>query len=195
MNTRILFTTALLLPVCLLAWRLFNDQLGAQPAEKMNHELGELGLKLLLANLYWGALLALGWWPKFLRKYTYLRRHLGVVTFLYLLMHITFYVLKEGDVGVAVSQVFEKTYLIFGILAFLIVTALTITSNNYSVRKLGRNWKKLHKLVYVALGLVIVHFVLIEKDDWMEILPLVVPLSLLYAVRILNRFKRRPPGA
>ncbi len=189
MRAKIFFILALLIPLVVLIWQLFNGQLGAQPSEEMNHKLGELTYRLLAVNLAWGSLLALGWMPKRIRRFSLLRRHLGVVTFFYALLHVTFYVLKEGDVGVALSQLFEKTYLVIGMSALLILCALTITSNNLAMRKLKKNWKKLHRLAYLAFALATVHFGLIEKEDWYEVLPVAAPLLLLYLLRIYRSQK------
>jgi methionine sulfoxide reductase heme-binding subunit len=168
---KFIFVTLLLLPLCVLTYRLFTGQLGAQPSEEMNHDLGDMTYWLLSANLIWGALLAVELIPNKLRRYTYLRRHLGVVNFVYAFFHVVFYVLKEGDVQLAAAQMLEKVYLLFGLSAWLILLALAITSANWAVRRMKQNWKRLHRLAYVALGLGTIHFMLIEKKDWRIVLP------------------------
>lgn len=159
----------------------------------MNHGLGEITYRLLALNLIWGALLALGWVPMKLRRFTLLRRHMGVVTFFYALLHLTFYVLKEGDVTIAMEQMFEKTYLQIGLLALLILFALAITSADWAVRKLRTRWKQLHRLAYFAIALATVHFMLIEKKDWKVTLPFLIPLAILYVIRIYRSVSPPPP--
>ncbi len=188
---KIIFVLALLAPMAILTWKLFSGQLGAQPSEEMNHELGEFTYRYLAVNLIWGSLLALGWMPKGLRRWTYLRRHLGVVTFVYAIFHVAFYALKEGDVPLALAQVFEKTYLIIGLSAWCILLVLALTSTNWAVRRLGRNWKRLHRLAYFAILLATVHFYLIEKKDWRVVLPFFIPVLVLYLLRAIKSASSR----
>lgn len=184
---KMLFVSLLLAPLFLLLIELFTGKLGAQPSEEMNHELGEVTYRLLAVNLIWGSLIALNWVPAWARRLTFLRRHLGVVTFAYAALHVVFYVLKEGDPQLAIEQVAEKTYLILGFAAWLILLALALTSANWAVRLMGKNWKRLHRLAYLAILLATVHFALIEKKDWTVTLPMLVPLALLYTWRIARR--------
>jgi sulfoxide reductase heme-binding subunit YedZ len=94
------------------------------------------------------------------------RRFLGVVTFLYLVAHLFFYLVMEGLEPQAFTQLYSKLYLALGFSAWLILLALALTSNNFSVRKLGgRRWKRLHRSVYAASALITVHILLIEKAD------------------------------
>ena len=191
---KFVFVTLLLLPLAVLAWELVHGELGAQPFEKMNHELGEVTYRLLALNLIWGSLLALNWFPQRLRRYTILRRHLGVVTFVYALLHVGFYVVKEGDPALALRQMFEKLYLIVGLLTLSILFLLALTSNGASVRRLKKNWKRLHRLAYVAIALGTFHFYLIEKKDWRVTLPLLIPVLLLYLARAGAGIMRRAPS-
>ena len=173
-------------PFVWLAWRLVDGDLGAQPAEEMNHQLGLWALRLLTINLIWGSLLALGWVPMAARRLTYLRRHLGVVGFVYAFGHLAFYFVKEGDLELALTQMFTKVYLIIGLTSFTILLTLTITSADWAVRRLRKRWKTLHRLVYVAIGLSVIHFQLIEKKDWTDALPFLLPLAVLYVARVIK---------
>jgi sulfoxide reductase heme-binding subunit YedZ len=189
---KVIFVLVLLLPMFVLVYLLFTGGLGAQPSEEMNHKLGDFTFRLLTVNLIWGSLLALGWLPAPLRRFTYLRRHLGVVTFVYAFFHVTFYILKEGDVALAFRQIPEKLYLAVGLSAWIILLALAVTSANWAVRSLKKNWKRLHRLAYLAVALALFHFYLIEKKDWKVTLPLVVPLFALYLIRVLRALGAHP---
>ena len=189
--TKVAFTLACLVPFGWVVYRLVTGDLGASPAEHANHKFGLIALRLLAANLIWGALIALDLMPKASRRYVYLRRHLGVVTFVYVLGHFAFYYLKEGDLAVATTQLFTKTYLIVGLVALSILLVLTVTSADWAVRRMRARWKTLHRAVYVALALSVLHFALIEKKDWTEALPYLAPLGLLYIIR-LAKFARAP---
>lgn len=147
--------------------QIFIGDLGASPALTLNHKLGLITLSLLSANLVLGILLdflrpAPGW----IRFWVSERRFWGVSGFLILCVHVFFYFVNEAFEAKAFVQLYTKTYLIFASLAFLIMFALALTSNNFSVRKLGgKNWKRLHRTVYLAQWLVAGHVFLIEKAD------------------------------
>ncbi len=186
-----IFVLVLFIPAGVLVGQLFQGELGANPSEKINLVLGDWTYYFLASNLIWGALLAVGWMPNRLRRFTLLRRHLGVVTFVYAFLHMTFYVLKEGDVPLALTQMVEKLYLILGLISLLILFALALTSNNYSVRKLGSRWKSLHRLAYVVLPLATVHYFLIEKKDWRVTIPWLIVWMALSGVRVFKLVKKR----
>jgi len=186
-----IFVTLLLLPMAYLVWLLFNNGLGAQPSEKMNHELGRMTYWYLASNLIWGGLLAVDWVPQFLRRFTPLRRHLGVVTFVYALSHMTFYLLKEGDIPLAFQQIPAKLYLTLGMTSLFILFLLALTSNNWGVRLLRKKWKPLHRLAYLAIALATVHYFLIEKKDWRVTIPWLTVWLALMLVRGLKALSKR----
>lgn len=191
-----IFVVLLLSPLAWLAWRLFHGGLGAQPAEKINHELGRFTYYYLAANLIWGRLLALSWIPQKLRRFTLLRRHLGVVTFFFALLHMVFYLLKEGDIPLAFEQIPTKLYLTIGMISLLILFALAVTSNNWGIRKLKKRWKTLHRLAYLAIVLATVHYFLIEKKDWRVTLPwLLTWLALALIGRLKATFRSSSTSA
>lgn len=185
-----IFTISLFLPIGLLIAKLISQDLGANPSEKMNLALGDWTYYYLATNLIWGALLALNWWPQKARRFTPLRRQLGIVTFLFALLHMIFYILKEGDIPLALEQMTEKLYLIIGLSGLIILFLLAMTSNNYSVRKLKSNWKKLHRLAYLVLPLATVHYFLIEKKDWRVTIPWLTVWLALSGIRIFKSRKK-----
>lgn len=185
-----IFVTLLFVPMFWLANQAFHSELGANPPEKINLVLGDWTYYYLASNLIWGALLAIGWVPQKLRRFTLLRRHLGVVTFVYVLFHFTFYVLKEGDIQIALAQTVQKLYLILGLTGLIILFLLAMTSNNFAVRKLKGNWKKLHRLAYLVLPLATIHYFLIEKKDWRVTIPWLVVWIVLSGVRVFKAVKK-----
>lgn len=188
---------ALLIPLLYYAYRLFTADLGADPAEKLNEAFGALTMRLLLINLIWGALIHITK-LNVLRRFSILRRPLGVWTFIYAVFHVIFYFIKENDWSVSIPQVYDKLYLNFGAIAWIILGLLAITSNDFALRKLKpKKWKNLHRLVYVAFYLGVAHYALIEKADprWTVIYGL--PLTVLYLFRLIqsiasSRFFKRP---
>ena len=146
---------------------IFWKDLGASPALSLNHEMGEIALILLTLNLVLGVLLDLVKpTPTWIRMWILERRFWGVSSFLVLVLHVGFYFLNEGFEFKAWTQVYTKNYLICGALAFTILTALALTSNDWSIRLLrGKRWKQLHRFVYLAQFFILIHLLLIEKAD------------------------------
>ena len=144
--------------------------LGASPAVELNHQMGEITLVLLTANLVLGMVLDV--WrplPRILRLWVSERRFWGVSAFLVLVLHVFFYLLEQGFEMQGLTQMVTKLYLIFGTLAFLILLMLALTSNDWSVRKLrGKLWKRLHRAVYLAQSFILAHVMLIEKTDLLK---------------------------
>jgi len=162
-----IFRILLLIPFVWLGWEFYSDQIGADPAKYLNHKMGQWALYYLLINLVIGALISYSVkFPKFLRFLLINRRWLGVTTFFYLIFHFLLYLTLEGFEKQAFTQILDKTYLLLGSSAGMILLILAMTSNNFSVKKLGaKNWKRLHRSVYVASALITVHVLLIEKAD------------------------------
>lgn len=147
--------------------QIFWGDLGASPAIELNHKLGLVVLTYLTMNLVLGALLDLKKpTPLWIRTWISERRYWGVTAFLILTIHIFFYFVNEAFEWQAVEQIYTKTYLIFASLSFLILLVMALTSNNFSIRKLGgKRWKNLHRLIYLAQVLLFGHILLIEKAD------------------------------
>jgi methionine sulfoxide reductase heme-binding subunit len=166
-RTKWIFCFLLLLPMAWFVYATLTNQMGANPAERLNKKLGEFTLYLFLANLYWGSFEALIH-NRILKPWFPLRRQLGVMTFFYACMHFSSYFLREGDFDVALKQLTQKVYLLFGLSALLTLLLLAATSNNWSVRRLKfQKWKKFHRLVYAAFFLITIHVLLIEKRSWL----------------------------
>lgn len=161
------YRAMLLLPAAWWLYEIFTGQYGADPAKTYNHATGELALYYLLGNLFLGTLVGFGLrFPAWLRFLLLGRRFLGVVTFLYLAAHVFLYLAMEGFEAQAFTQLVTKLYLILGAVAWLILFFMAVTSNDFSVRRLGfRRWKALHRFVHLAAALVTVHVLLIEKGD------------------------------
>jgi len=177
---------ALFLPLAYLVLQAVQGDLGVQPAKKLNRELGTIGVRLLLLNLYLGIAIAL--WkplPVLIRPIARERRWLGVACFAYLVLHVSFYFIETADLEQAIHQMYTKRYLIFGTLAFSIIALLAATSNNFSVRRLGfKKWKRIHRTVYLALTLASIHVLSIEKGDTVMALIYFVPVGILEGFRL-----------
>ncbi len=192
MMKSIIFRILLLSPIGFWIFSIFAGQLGAEPVKELNHQTGEVALYYLMLNLLLGILIS---WPvKFKPALRFLlaeRRFLGVLNFVFLIAHVFFYFALEGFAFMALEQMWTKTYLIVATLAWLIMLVLTMTSNNFSVKKIGaRNWKKLHQAVYVATILITVHVMLIEKTDLIKYGILFFILWSLQIIRFIRNYKK-----
>ena len=154
------------LPFALLLWDTFTGGLGADPIQSIEHRLGRTALYLLVAGLAVTPLLRLTGIS--LMRF---RRALGVLCFAYALPHVLAWIVM--DMGFLWAQmgrdIIKRPYLLFGMLAFVMLLPLAITSNNLSIRRLGgQSWRKLHKLVYLAAILVGMHWVWAVKVNERE---------------------------
>lgn len=181
----------ILSPILYWILKILDGSLGADPAKELNHKTGFMALVFLLINLWIGCLLWLyskrSWkMPAWLRLANQQRRFLGITNFIYLCFHLFLYLVMEGFEKKAYLQIFEKTYLIFGILAYVGMLVLAFTSNDFSLKKLGgKKWKRLHRLVYVIFALVLVHTFNIEKADLVLYAQMTFPMQLALLTRLL----------
>ncbi|MCY4261666.1 MAG: protein-methionine-sulfoxide reductase heme-binding subunit MsrQ [Rhodobacteraceae bacterium] len=149
------------IPGLLTFWAALNNQLGPDPLRALEADLGIRGLQLLILTLLVTPI----------RRLTGLnllkfRRAIGVVCFLYILGHLVVWVVldQQLDPGAIVEEIIRRPYITIGMLGFLVLLPLAVTSNNLSIRKLGPiRWRKLHRLVYVAGVAGALHYVLIVK--------------------------------
>jgi sulfoxide reductase heme-binding subunit YedZ len=159
------FVAACVAPLLWLhqAWIL---DLGPDPGKVLVDRFGLGTLVLLLFTLAMTPLQRITGWAGWLR----VRRQLGLWCFAYVVLHMLgygFFILgfDWAQLGVELSK---RPYIIVGSLAFLCLLALAITSNRYSQRRLGVRWKKLHRLIYVILGLGLLHMLWIVRADLKE---------------------------
>lgn len=171
-------------PLLWLYYQAFNDRLGADPVEAVIHFTGIGALNLLLITLLTAPLARQVDLPFLLRC----RRMLGLYAFVYALCHILNFLLFEMqlDMQLFVQELIERSYIIVGMLAFLILSALAVTSINSLRRKMGRHWQSLHNLIYLAAVLVLIHFYWSLKSDITE--PLIY--FVLFALLMLFRYQK-----
>lgn len=163
--------------------------LGANPIEELIHRFGNWGLNFLLITLAVTPVRSLtgqAWLMRF-------RRMLGLFAFFYLLMHFLTYagLDQRFEIGVIVEDVIERPYITIGMTALLLLIPLAITSTNAMMRRLGRRWQKLHRLVYAIAILGVWHFYWQVKQDVLEPLIYALILAILLCYRLLIRWRRR----
>lgn len=160
--------------------------LGANPVEEILHGLGKWGLNFLLITLAVTPLRQISGWVHWVR----LRRMLGLTAFFYLLGHFLFYLIVDQGlhVGVVIEDIAKRPYITVGMAGLLLLVPLALTSTRRAMRRLGRRWQKLHRLVYVAALLGCVHYYWQVKADVRE--PLVY-FAVLAALLGWRWFKHR----
>ncbi len=146
-----------------LGWFLSQYASDINPIQAFTQRTGKTALILLVLSLACTPVITLFGW----RQVGKIRRALGLYALMYAGIHFfTFIGLDYGfDWSLLKGAIFEKTYIVVGLSALLILSALGVTSFRYWQKHLGKNWKRLHKLVYLASGLVILHYGWAKKGD------------------------------
>ena len=166
-----------LVPLGFLVWGAVAGGLGADPVKVIEHRLGELGLQFLLASLAITPLRRAG------LNLIRFRRALGLLAFLYVSLHLLAWVWLDMDLRWAemAADLVKRPYVILGMVGFLAMLPLAVTSTNAAIRRMGPlAWRRLHRLAYAAILAGMAHFLLIEKVWTVElILYLAVTLALL----------------
>ncbi len=121
--------------------------LGADPVKKLEHEFGKTALNLLLMTLLVTPVRQLAGLPHVVR----LRRMLGLFAFFYVVLHFTVYVVLDLELNFRTlfADIAKRPYITIGFVALLLLIPLAVTSTNRMMRRLGRRWQKLHRLIYV----------------------------------------------
>ena len=168
------------LALLLLAWT--GDRLGANPIREITLRTGRYALALVLLSLASTPLYLLTGLAAIRR----LRKPLGLYAFLYVTIHLLTYV--GLDFGFNLSflwpELTQQPFIQVGLIAFLILLPLAITSTRGWIARLGKNWKRLHRLVYLAAALAVLHFFWIVKGDWRRPALAALVLGLLLLARL-----------
>ncbi|WP_170317548.1 sulfite oxidase heme-binding subunit YedZ [Paroceanicella profunda] len=152
-----------LAPALWLAWLWMSGGLGPRRLEEAIHFTGLWTIRLLLITLAITPLRRLG-----LPRLVIARRMLGLATLFYVLAHLLLYGLDTGSIGKTVSEILARWYLLVGFVALSGLVVLGVTSTDSAIRRLGRNWQRLHRIVYVIAVLGLLHFFMQSKIDVTE---------------------------
>jgi methionine sulfoxide reductase heme-binding subunit len=163
----------------------FTGNLGANPLEKLLHQSGEIAIWILGTVLALTPLRVLFPHSRIVTALNRHRRAIGVAACLYGLMHFSFHVLYEGGWEGSVRSL-SKPFIWFGATGLIILVLLAVTSNQFSIRVLGNNWKRLHRLAYVAAALLIYHQAIAGKGHWAIARWLLFPLATLQLARLIK---------
>ncbi len=166
--TQTIVVAAALVPVGLIVWDALHDHLGANPIEQITHRTGDWTIRLLLGALAITPLRRLTGWNGIIRY----RRTMGLLAFTYVCLHfLTYLVIDQGfpiqgfAIRYVVEDIAKRPYITVGFTAFLLLIPLAWTSTRGWVRRLGKKWKALHQLIYVAAALGVLHYLWQIKGD------------------------------
>lgn len=184
----------LLVPALWWLWLGMTGGLGVEPIEALEHKLGTFALQLLLVGLAVTPLRRLT--RVSLIRY---RRAVGLMAFAYVVMHLTVWLLLDvQQLSRAWADILKRPYITIGMAAFVLLLPLAITSNTWSVRRLGAAWRRLHRLTYAAALLGALHYVMLVKGWQSTPLMYFAAILALLALRLplgqwlRNRFQPSP---
>lgn len=181
-----------ILPAANLLVAALTDRLGPDPLKVLENGLGEWALRFLILGLTISPLM------RFARiNLTRYRRATGLVAFAYVLLHLCVYLFldRQLDLPAIISDIIKRPYITIGMMAFILLLPLAVTSNNWSIVQLGaKRWQKLHKLVYVAGILGAVHYLLLVKAWPLEPILYLVVMVAVVALRLFYPTRKTRPA-
>lgn len=175
-----------LLPAPYFFYLALTGGLGPDPVKPLEHEYGEIALQLLIIGLCISPLREF-----FGINLIKFRRTFGVLAFTYVVLHLAVWAfLDVQTLDRVIADIIKRPYITIGMAAFVLLLPLAITSNNWSVRKLGPKWRQLHKLTYPAVILGGIHYIWLVKGIQLEPLLYMSVILGLLALRVRRRAKR-----
>jgi len=181
--TKTIIFLAALIPLARLGWKAFHDGLGANPIEVITHSTGDWTLILVLTTLSITPL------RRITRQYWLIgvRRMVGLFAFFYGTLHFLTYIWldKFFDVHEMMKDIAKRRFITVGFSAFVLLIPLALTSTAWSIRRLGgKNWQRLHRLIYLTGILAVVQYTWLVKADRRKPIEYGVVLSLLLLYRV-----------
>jgi len=177
-----------LMPFASLMTGAFNNELGPNPVETMIRSLGDWGIYFILTGLAISParkIFNLNWLIRY-------RRMLGLFAFFYVCMHFLGYIWFEQffDVEEIIKDIIKRPFITIGFFCFVMLVPLALTSTNAMMKRLKKNWGRIHKLVYPVSVLALLHYFMMVKADYFQPLILLGLLSLLLGYRFLASIKK-----
>jgi sulfoxide reductase heme-binding subunit YedZ len=177
---------ACLFPLGQLLYYVFTDDLTANPIEYITRFTGSWALIILLASLSITPLRKITGWNDFIK----LRRMLGLFAFSYALLHFATYMVLDlfFDFAAIAKDIFKRPYITVGFTAFALLIPLAVTSTSGMIRRLGKRWQQLHRLVYVVAIAAVIHFYWLVKADIRRPVMYGSVLAFLLGYRLLSKW-------
>ena len=179
---------ACLAPLGRLAWKAYNSALGANPIQVITWSTGTWTLVFLLVTLSITPL------RRITRQYRLVeyRRMLGLFAFFYGCLHFTTYIWLDQffDLHSMAKDVVKRPFITVGFAAFVLMIPLALTSTRWSIRKLGKKWTTLHRLIYLSAIAGVIHYIWLVKKDTRTPLMFAAVLGTLLLYRVVARLWR-----
>lgn len=183
-----------LIPLARLGWGIWNDTLGANPIEFVIRALGDWALRFVLITLAVTPLRKLSGWTWLMT----LRRMLGLYAFFYATLHLSTYIgVDQFFDWIAIAKdIIKRPFITVGMLTYLLLVPLAITSNNAMIRRMGgKRWQLLHRAIYAIGAIGVLHFWWMVKLDITQPAIYAAVLSVLLGLRLLwLRQRQRVPA-
>lgn len=188
-NLRTSILCICLLPLIFLGFDAIFDNLGSNPIQALHIRLGDWSLRFLCITLTITPIQTITRW----RGMPEYRQLLGLFTFFYASLHLLVYLLVDHNFmwSLIVTDIIESPYIWLGVFAYIIVFLLGVTSSKFAMKKLGKNWKKLHRWIYFAAIASVIHYFWQLKGNLAEPLFYAIIISLLLSFRAFIWFTTR----
>ena len=173
-----------LMPFCLLVWDSVTGGLSVNPVEDITHRTGDWALRFILVALAVTPVRWISGWNPIIRY----RRMVGLLAFFYASLHFSTYIVFDHffDVSSIFEDVAERKYVTAGFVGFVLMLPLAITSTQGWIRRLGKRWSLLHRLIYVVAIAGVVHFLWLVKLENSEPLVYAAVLAVLLGSRLIR---------
>ncbi len=180
---------AALIPLGLLGLKAYQGNLGANPIEVITHSTGDWTIRFLLITLSITPLRRITGWQGWIR----FRRMLGLFAFFYGLLHLTTWLWldKFFDVHEMIADIYKRRFITVGMAALLLMMPLALTSTKGWIRRLGKRWTKLHRLIYVSAILGVIHYWWLVKADISKPAQYAAILAVLLGIRVVIAVRKR----
>lgn len=176
--------------IILLLLDLLTGSVSANPIQEFEQRTGRHAITLLVLSLACTPLNNLFGWRELLKR----RRALGLYAFMYATIHVIIFI--NLDYGLAWSlilqTIFEKPYIVVGVITFLMLVPLAFTSFDIWKKRLGKNWKRLHQIIYLLAPLAVLHYAWGKKGDFFRLQGEIIR-PLIYAVIVILLLVMRLP--
>ena len=176
----------LLVPSFIWMFQFFNGNLGVNPIENLMDKMGLMALRVIVLTLIISSLADI----KSFKSIVVLRRMIGLFAFYYVCLHFLTYIVLDHffDIKFIFKDIAKRPFITFGFISFVCLIPLAITSNKFSLRKLGyKIWKKIHYLIYIAAILSSLHFYMLVRANKTEPLIYIIIILLLLSYRLYTK--------
>ena len=176
----------LVVPSFIWLFQFFNGKLGVNPIENLMDKMGLMALRVIILTLIISSLADI----KSIKSIVVLRRMIGLFAFYYVCLHFFTYVFLDHffDIKFIFKDIAKRPFITFGFISFVCLLPLAITSNKFSIKKLGyKIWKRIHYLIYIAAILSSFHFYMLVRANKTEPLFYIVIIILLLSYRMIMK--------